>query len=237
MNRHAGAVLAALLTACRGRDTGICVPSLFGPSSDPDCQSPAPPTCDAILSESWSVMSWPEFPVGESRLLSLSSFAGYPPLTVCAGRVRTVTWEVADPSVVSLIPEAQTPPSRVWVTGIVPGRTLVTARIHFVDGSEKVGAPAEVRIVAVGGPPGARVIASARLSFEGASPQCSASSSSCSDEPFDLPAAGRVDIVVDWGSPLNRVAFNLFAGHCSGVPSCSQLVSDGGGPGVKPARA
>lgn len=43
--------------------------------------------------------------------------------------------------------------------------------------------------------------------------------------------------MVDWGSPLNVVAFNVFAGHYSDVPSCSQLVGNAGGPGVKPARA
>ena len=164
--RHAGTALMALLSACGGRDTGICIPSILGPSSDPDCHPPSPPPCDAIVSQTWSVTRQQlEISVGESRLLGLSTFGGYRPLTVCADRVRTVTWTVADPSVVSLIPEAQPLPDRVWVTGMFPGRTLVTARIRFVDGNEKVAGPADVRIVPAGGPPGARLIASAQLTF------------------------------------------------------------------------
>jgi hypothetical protein len=234
MKRRPGAALAVLLVACGGGGgTGVCFPGLLG-SPGANCPSPVPPTCAEILGQAWAVNAVPELAVGDSRLVSVSSFAGSRPLTVCADRVRTIAWEAADSSVVSLLPEAEALPDRVWATGMSPGRTLVSARIGFADGSEKTAGPTEVRIVTPAGPPGARLIASARLDFAG--PPCTAAWSSCAHKTFVLPTAGRVDVVVDWVSPLNRVAFQLLAGDCPGFSPCGQGVIDGSLPGVKPNR-
>lgn len=232
MKGNGAVVLAALLTACGGRETPFCNPF---EANDPDCDFP-PPTCDELLRQGWPATG-AEFPMGESRQVSLSSFGGYSPLTVCADRVLSLAWEVSDTSVASLAPQAQAAPRWVWVTGVSPGRAFVTARIRFVDGSERMAGPADMRIVPPAGPPGALLIASGRLTFPGASGVCTATSSSCSHENFDVPTAGRVDVMVDWGSPLNNAAFNVFPGHCSGVTSCGAPLGFHTRVGAKPARA
>jgi hypothetical protein len=71
-------------------------------------------------------------------------------------------------------------------------------------------------------------------------PQCLAPSSSCAHHVIELPAPGRVDVVLDWISPLNGVALQLLAGRCPGDPSsCAARVVDVGPSesGAKPARA
>src|SRR5687768_18471238 len=92
-------------------------------------------TCDGLMAEEWSVRTQPGVPEGESRTISLNWHRGYNPMDVCADRVRDLSWSVSDPSVASITPARVTAHRYAWVTGLRPGRTLVAARINFVDGT------------------------------------------------------------------------------------------------------
>jgi len=57
--------------------------------------------------------------------------------------------------------------------------------------------------------------------------------------PVSLPAAGRVDIVVDWSSPLNKIIFSFYKGNgtCRQFPCPGAVVEDLIGERVKPLPA
>lgn len=233
-----GILLGYLLAGCGGGGPSPCLdlmlPGLGGGSG---CVSSPPPPCGSIR---WVVTTAPEFPAGESRVFTLKSPDVLHPLEHCAGRVRSIAWDVSDASVAVVTPETGDL-TRAWVTGMSPGRTPVHARVHFVDGSERISGLSEARI----GPrrseaPGTRLIASSRLDLPGTAPRCTAASSSCALHLIDLPAAGRVDIAADWESPVNRVPFQLLAGHCGAGPAtCGARIIDVSvaAPTAKPTRA
>jgi hypothetical protein len=162
--------------------------------------------------------------------------------TDCYAMLKSVTWSVDDPSIVSvkrLGPKnAQVNTageiSRAWITGRAPGLTKVRARVLFTDGDHEAHAET-VRVVAPEDP--------APDSFVVAEGSTAVTFNQFTEVgfgeliPITLPADGRVDITVDWSSSGNRMYPVLWEGACAASPCPGRLVIGGGqAKFVKPRR-
>ena len=211
MKHSAVVLLAAYLTGCGSGSGG-----LFDPCRGP-CYSPPPPQdCASLQTASWRVGPFPlldedglPVTVGASRELWLDPFVE----AHCAETIASVTWAPGDASVTSVT--ARTPGSRgAWVTGIGEGVSEIVARIAFLDGGVRFSAPRKVRVGPVVAPVGdliaegeVRLAAGGRVNVT-----------------FDMPRdAGRMDVMVDWGSVLNRAGMTVYRGTCEGAALCGGL--------------
>jgi len=237
--RSSAAALIVLLAACGGGgpdpcSTSFLLPGISGPSHA-SCVVATPfPTCDEVSVHPWTLEGPGGIPLGESRPFSFAQLQGMNPISACQERIASVTWETNDSSVVSMEPVAGVRPSRAWLTALARGQATVTARVKLVDGTTRVAGPANVRIDQPFGAPGARLIASGRVEGLSTGSACMPISS-CSHESFELPASGRVDIVMDWVSPLDAVGFDVYAGRCV-YPGCFPTLLTSGPANAKPMR-
>lgn len=237
LSRRFAVMLTVVLVGCGGgRPTPPC--SGFGSGFDPthpNCMVTPSPTCDEVIRHPWTIEGALTVAQGESRRLNFSPVSATNPVDACNGRIREVTWETDDATVIELQREAHPLSSRVWVTGRALGQATLTGRIRLLDGTDKMTLPAVVRVAPATGSPGSIRVAAGPIESLAPGTTC-ATTAACAHVPFELPVPGRVDVVVDWTSPLAMVGFSAYAGRCA-YPRCVPPLFLSGAANVKPIRA
>ena len=148
----------------------------------------------------------------------------------CRAAVAAVVWSVEDPSVASVTPQGQF----AWVTGRAAGLTRLGALIRFTAGVERSARSRVIRVLPPPGPaPGSAVVAQGQLSIRPYVPP------GRTDDwrgwaTFATSAAGRIEVVVDWDSPLDSIDFSGYEGRCSAVGQCGTIRLVARDSGVKP---
>jgi hypothetical protein len=215
------AALGLLLAGCT-QQPGCTVPT--GPEEPQDCAS--------LTKASWTIYMYGSavpVPVGHSRQLSLDPTVH----RECETSVTSVIWSTEDHGVADVVADGPAFRGRAWVTGVAPGQTAVSARIGLSDGTTQATPPTRFRVDAVDAS-SAQSILVAEGSLEVDAPARGQQVSRFAY--FSLPAAGNVDVTVDWISPLNNVSLVLFQGTCS-TPSCPGFVATVRDDHVKPRVA
>jgi hypothetical protein len=182
------------------------------------CWNAPPQDCAALPSANWNVgplatsdPSGIHVSVGESR-----NFFLLPAIdSDCASSVASVSWSISDASIATSTPEV--PSYRgSWITGVHPGSTAVRARIQFTGGETREATPQTV-IVEAGSPAAGALVAEGVLEMP-------PDRANARNQSLRLPQdSSRVDIFVDWDSPLDEVGFSLYAGTCAGNEFCAAL--------------
>lgn len=231
------AVLAVATVMCLGGCESPSSPgcgALIGP-----CAGPAPPPatvpCQAIDFVWWVLPGFdletppPAPPVGlvtlgHSKVLQASPRDWH---MVCD--VASVTWISSDPEVIAFadaVPSGSIPAHSAWLTGVSLGTAVVSAEVLLRTG-ERVRPPflagtpgtpvTTLRVVPAPAPaPGRSVIL--RGQVELASWHAPDPRTYDVHLPFRVESAGTLDVVVDWGSPVNTVNAHV----------CSREVLSGG---------
>jgi hypothetical protein len=200
--------LAMFLTGCGGGNQVACHNPVI---------SDAPQDCTTLFGASWRIgptsQAELQLAVGDSRALWLDPFVE----SECAGSVGSVRWSVDDPSSASVV--AKEPAYKgSWITGVGPGANVVRARIVLADGTD-LTVPRAIQVVAAE-PPAGSLIAGGIVDL--GSSQAGPAADFRRFIPFTLPRnAGRIDIRVDWTSPLDNVDVSLSQGDCSGPAGAS----------------
>jgi hypothetical protein len=201
--RRLGLSFATLcLAACSGK--------WQGPTEPPDCAAifggplyvSAGSLSSATSTESLQLVT------GQSRNVFL--VGGFP--SECASLVRSLTWSVADPTIVSLAPHSADNQDR-WATGVAPGTTTIVASLALTDGRSQQA----TRTTVVSPPsPAGVVVLEGTVELEGYT--SSAQNVDWSHFiPFTLPQdATQVDATVDWSSLAQQGNIVLFSGACAG---------------------
>jgi hypothetical protein len=115
------------------------------------------------------------------------------------------------------------------------GLTRINARIGFSDGLEKDTQPADLRVEPPEAPPsGSVIIAQGEAALEPSPGDGVTPADFRRFIPFTTPTAGRIDVAVDWTSPLNKVDFAGFVNHCNSAGTCGRLIFSSGFDNVKP---
>jgi len=128
-------------------------------------------------------------------------------------------WHIDDPSLASLTPRGRS----VWITGLAQGSTSVGARITLSDGIARDARPRDVRVVPPESRAGGQIVAEGSLTIPPYVPPGTADRAWSGWVPFTTQAAGRLDVVVDWVSPLNSIDFSGYEGHCNSTGSCGRI--------------
>jgi hypothetical protein len=208
-----------VLAACSQPRAGCAIPT--GPVGPQDCAS--------LSKASWTIYMYDAdvpVPVGHSRELNLSPHVD----AECATSVSFVTWSIENPAVAEVAAKGPAYGGIAWVTGVTPGQTAVAARIGFSDGTTKERS-IPFRVNALEAPPPESILIAEGSLDVGAPARGQQVSGFIS---FTLPAAGNVDVTLDWVSPLNNVSLVLFQGVCSTVPCPGNLVATARNDHVKP---
>ena len=192
--------------------------------------TPVAQNCSTLSSSDWSIGKQANVAVGASVSESLSPSVE----TQCEGSIVSVTWSIDDPSVASITPDKRS----VWITGLAPGLGAINARINFADGAQRTAGPMAVNVVrpeAVA--PGSVVVAEGSLTIQPYVPPGNSSRDWSGWAPFTTEKAGRLDVAVDWISPLNRIDFSGYEGHCKSIGTCGMIRLIVRKYGVKPLTA
>jgi hypothetical protein len=189
----------------------------FDPCARDGC-APAPPQdCASLSAADWAVDGY--LTASETKVsLGESSQSNLAPAVEqhCQGAVVSVEWHVGDPGVASILPTGR----YVWVSGLTLGLTSLGARIQFSDGVVRDARPRPIRVVAPAAVQGQLVIES-DLTI---APYVPGTSNDWSGwVPFTTTTTGRIDVIVDWVSPLDRIDFSGYEGHCSSVGACGTI--------------
>jgi hypothetical protein len=169
-------------------------------------------------------------PVGHSRELSLDPHVD----SECAASVVSVDWTVADPAVAEVAPKGAAYRGNAWLTALTPGQTAVGARVAFSDGTTQAAQPATFRVdVPAASSPASTIVAEGSLDID--APLSGQQTSRFVS--FTVPAAGNLDVTVDWVSPLNSIGIVVFQGVCSTVPCAGGIVAGVRDDHVKPRVA
>lgn len=222
--RGATAVLICLLAACGGQEKACDPGTLY---------TPVPTDCATLSTRmDWTVgfsSQKIDLFVDQSKQVSIW------PLEIhdCRDLVARVTWEVADEGVAGVLPDPSRSALQAWVTGRSPGTTRVTANIRFADGTERQTAPTAVRTTLPESPaPGSLILAEGVVEIA----EGEAARTPSHFATFRVPQTGRVDMTLDWDSPLLTAYLVLFSGPCSSVPCPGSLVPLQESSGVKPVQ-
>jgi hypothetical protein len=220
--------MLGLLPACDFK-----LDNITNPCGEAGCPTPPPQDCATLSAmTSWSIgrpsYVW-NLTVGQSVLATVQPTVE----AQCAGRIVSLTWSVDDPSVASVVGQGTPYQMRAWLTGAGTGTTRVRARIEFNDGVHQDAQPGPVRVTPAAGPPAGTTLA-ARGKVDVPAPPSSPGAARAF-VPFSLGAKGRVDVIVDWVSPLDVVDFSAYEGACSTVPCPGMIVIASMTYNVKPA--
>ena len=223
-------VAAAVFAIGRGWGCGV------------DCGcGPTPAECEAYNQTiDWQVdLRGAELYEGDSRRGSVTPGTR----SGCPDAIRSVDWTVLSPAVVSVAPVGPKNPAqdtagdiaRGWVTGLRPGEGVVGARINFSDGSTKDARPAAVQVVARERPSRRSVLVAegaVDVTFNQFTQYGSAG-----PFPFTIPAAGFLDVVVDWPDFSATFSPFVYEGACLVSPCTGPRIIDGSNLRyVKPRR-
>ena len=137
----------------------------------------------------------------------------------CETFITAVMWHIDDPSLASLAPRGRS----VWITGMAQGSTAVGARITLGDGIARDARPRGLRVVPPESRAGGQIVAEGSLTIPPYVPPGTADRAWSGWVPFTTQAAGRLDVVVDWVSPLNSIDFSGYEGHCNSIGSCGRI--------------
>jgi hypothetical protein len=138
----------------------------------------------------------------------------------CEVSIASTTWSLQPPSVASFVPEGR----RGWITGAAPGMATLTARITFTDGQQRNSVPRAIRVVSRDAPPsGGVVVGEGTLRIAPYIPPGNAARDWSGWAQFSTTTAGRLDVLVDWTSVLNRIDFSGYEGHCNSIGTCGRI--------------
>ena len=89
-----------------------------------------------------------------------------------------------------------------WLTALTPGETAVGARVGFSDGTAQAAPPKAFRVdMPAASSPGSTLVAEGSLDID--APRSGEQTSRFVS--FTVPAAGNIDVTVDWVSPLDNI--------------------------------
>ena len=194
-----------------------------GESNQVACTNPTlidtPQDCTTLSTARWRIGPYSTssegdllLAVGQSRELFLDPFVE----SECVDAVLSVAWSVDDASALGVVP--RDPAWRgSWITGLLPRKTSVRARIVLADGTTKETDPQAVEVIPEKTPEGAVPVAQGAMelgAYTGGAGDFRRFVSFRLAEP-----AGRLHVSVNWNSSLNRVRFALEAGECDGGPA------------------
>jgi hypothetical protein len=145
--------------------------------------------------------------------------------------VTGVSWRIDDPSVASILPAGES----TWVTGSSLGTTSLGARIGFSNGTSLDAQGRGIRVVGTTATVG-ELVTQGTLTIAPYVPP------GTTDNwrgwvPFTTRTAGRIEVRVDWGSPLNRIDFSGYERHCGSIGSCGTIRMTVRATNVKPLTA
>lgn len=201
---------------------------------DPCPSGGCPPQDCATLSSStsWSVSG---FGFDESTVAVGSSVEAYLAPVIenrCETSLESVSWRSDDASLASVAAQG----TDVWITGVALGVTSVGARITFRDGVTRDARPRTVRVKAPEPGLGGELIAEGSLTIPPYTPSGPGRTWS-GWVPFTTQKQGRIDVLVDWVSPLNGIDFSGYEGHCNAIGSCGMIRMSVRTSHVKPLAA
>jgi hypothetical protein len=166
-----------------------------------------------------------ELEVGQSKTVSVGVNRAFD----CPSAVADVIWSVDTPTVASIVAGR---PLAGWVTGLTTGTASIGAQLIFSDGIRKVARPRTLRVLTPAGPaPGSRVVTEGVLDI---------------DAPVTRPGrvsrfvvvvttqSGRIDVSIDWVSPLASLDMSGYEGECAAVPCPGAIRMTIRDLGVKP---
>ena len=109
----------------------------------------------------------------------------------------------------------------------------MSARIAFSDGSTRDAKPGLQQVAPAPAPPaGGSVIAEGSVSI----PETPPNAGVYQFINFNVPAAGTVDVTVDWLSPLDLIDFSVYRSPCTAIGTCGMIVMTSNAGFVKPLR-
>jgi hypothetical protein len=217
-SRPASVALACLVTAVGCVDSQK-LREAFDPCASGGCVPPPPQDCASLSAADWAVDGFLTTPESQVPLDGSSRSILSPTVeSTCEGVVVSVTWHADDPTVVSLSPTGRS----VWVTGLTLGLTSLGATIAFVDGVSREARGRPVRVVP-NAPPQGQIVVEGDLTIEPYVPPGNAGPSWSGWVPFTTTSTGRIDVVVDWESPVDRIDFSGYEGHCAAVGACGPI--------------
>jgi len=159
----------------------------------------------------------------------------------CDEAVTAIRWITTDTSVATFSPGSRR--RRSWLTGRATGQTSVRVEVTLDSGRQFTARlhvfspPASVDTVRVIPPP--ELPAGRTAIFAGSvelRPQA-AGSASQARIPFQVPAPGTLDLLVDWQSPTNNVIPHLCAGEVPAGLGCVPIIDGNRFSGRKPMVA
>ena len=218
------ALLTLLLVAC-GHQEKACDPGTL--------YTPVPTDCATLSSQKdWTVGFMSEevkLSEAQSRKVSLWPLVS----GECPDSFAELLWTVDDEAIAQVLPDPQPHRTEAWVTGRAPGVTRIVARIRFADGVVRETAPTSIRVVPV-----EALLSGGQVLAEG---QIDIAAGAASGMPwhfvtFGVPARGRVDMILDWDSPLLSANFVLWEGPCSSQPCPGRFIPLQDTSGVKPVQ-
>lgn len=190
---------------------------------------PPPQDCASLSSASWAVEGFTPSTIEVAQGMSKRVLLWPIVEAQCETFVSSVTWRVDDPSIASIAPRKDS----AWITGVAPGLTSVGARVVLGDGITREAQAESVRIVARSPAGGGQLVSEGSLTIAPYIPPGNTTVWSVW-VPFTTPVAGRIDVLVDWVSPLNGIDFSGYERHCNSIGSCGTIRMIGRQSNVKP---
>ena len=166
------------------------------------------------------------FSVGESRQLVTSPGAEF---VDCDAAVASVRWTSSNSRVASFEPGTRV----AWLTARSTGETEIRADVTLTTGATRAaflsiflpssGQSAHtIRVVPAPVPPaGRKIIFSRTVTLE---PSPGTAGPYAIRQAFDVPAAGTLDMVVDWQSTNNQITAHVCPGVVSGTAGCVPVI-------------
>jgi len=200
--------LAGVFCFEQGCGSGLKIPTV----------TPVPQDCSTLSSTAWTIGRQMSVSVGASVIARLS-----PTIEMqCEASLVSVTWLLDNPSVASII--ATPDKTTAWITGLAPGAATLNARISFAGGAQREAEPMAVQVLApAAAPPGSVVVAKGSLTISPYIPPGASPRNWSGWVPFTTEMPGRIDVTVDWDSPLNRIDFSGYERHCNAIGSCRMI--------------
>lgn len=206
--------------------------SLTHPCGSSGC-AVAPQDCASLSSADWAVEGYltsTETTVSVDASVEISMAPAVE--AQCEAFVRSATWRIDDQAVATVSPRGRS----AWISGVSPGLTSLGARLSFSDGVTREARARTVRVVPRAAPVGGQLVLDGSVTV---APYIPGSNGTVWSAwvPFTTPAAGRIEVTIDWGSPLNRMDMSGYERHCDSIGSCGRIRMTVRQYGVKPLSA
>jgi hypothetical protein len=228
--RHARGRLFLLAITCLALSHFGCGSAAFDPCGGNACTS-GHQDCAALPEQDWAVEGYNHFPDTQIAVgTTVKTYLSPDVEEQCRGAITRIVWSVDDPAVASVLPEGES----AWVTGLKPGATGVGALVVFASSGQRQARPRPYRVVPAAWPPtGSTIVAKGEVRVP---PYVAPGTvqDGLGWVNFETSSAGRLDVVVDWGSVLNSIDFSGYEGRCNSVGTCGRIVLSVRHTNVKP---